>query len=82
MSNTIPPSEEARQQLRAFLGEGIQTSVQPSSELLRLAAQVVVQEILEQEETDFLGRERYARRARLSFSNHHLSFLCGLRRNE
>jgi putative transposase len=63
MSNTIPPSEEARQQLRAFLREGLSSSEQPSSELLRLAAQVVVQEILEQEVTDFLGRERYARRA-------------------
>src|SRR5690606_18752451 len=45
-----------------FLREGIQTTAQPSSELLRLAAQVVVQEILEQEVTDFLGRERYERR--------------------
>jgi putative transposase len=63
MSNTIPPSEQVRQQLRAFLQEGVQTSAQPSSELLRLAAQVVMQEILEQEVTDFLGRERYERRA-------------------
>jgi putative transposase len=63
MSNTIPPSEQVRQQLQAFLREGIQTSTQPSSELLRLAAQVIMQELLEQEVTDFLGRERYARRA-------------------
>jgi putative transposase len=62
MSHTIPPSEQVRQQLRAFLREGVQTSAQPSSELLRLAAQVVVPEILEQEVTDFLGRDRYARR--------------------
>jgi transposase-like protein len=63
MSNTIPPSEEVRQQLRAFLREGLQTSEQPTSDLLRLAAQVVVQEMLEQEVTDFLGRERYERRS-------------------
>jgi transposase-like protein len=63
MNNTIPPSEQVRQHLRAFLQEGIQTSEQPTSELLRLAAQVVVQGMLEQEVTDFLGRERYARRA-------------------
>jgi transposase-like protein len=63
MSNTIPPSEQARQQLRAFLQEGVQTNPQASSELLRLAAQMVVQELLEQEVTDFLGRERYERRA-------------------
>jgi len=63
MSNTIPPSEQVRQQLQAFLREGIQTSKQPSSELLRLAAQVIMQELLEQEVTDFLGRERYERRA-------------------
>jgi len=62
-SNTIPPSEEARHPLRAFLREGMSSSAQPSSELLRLAAQVVVQEMLEQEVTDFLGRERYERRA-------------------
>lgn len=46
-----------------FLREGVQTSAQPSSDLLRMAAQVVVQEILEEEVTDFLGRERYERRA-------------------
>jgi putative transposase len=63
ISNTIPPSEEARQQLHAFLGEGLSSSAQPSSELLRLVAQVMVQEILEQEVTDFLGRDRYVRRA-------------------
>jgi putative transposase len=63
MSNTIPPSEQVRQQLQAFLREGIQTSTQPSSELLRLAAQVIMQELLEQEVTAFLGRERYERRA-------------------
>jgi putative transposase len=63
MSKTIPPREQVRQQLRGFLREGVQTSTQPSSELLRLAAQVVVQEILEQEVTDVLGRERYERRA-------------------
>lgn len=63
MSNTIPPSEEVRQQLRAFLREGLQTSEQPTSDLLRLAAQVVVQEMLEQEVTEFLGRERYERRS-------------------
>lgn len=62
MSKTITPSEQVRQQLRTFLREGVQTSTQPSSELLRLAAQVVVQEILEEEVTDFLGRERYERR--------------------
>jgi hypothetical protein len=32
------------------------------SELLKLAAQRVIQEALEQEVTDYLGRERYARR--------------------
>jgi transposase-like protein len=61
--NTIPPSDQVRQQLCTFLREGLSNSAQPSSELSRWAAQGVVQEILEQEVTDFPGRERYERLA-------------------
>jgi len=56
----IAPSEQVRQQLTTFLAGG--TSEAPVSQFLRLAVQRVVQEILEQEVTDFLGRERYERR--------------------
>ena len=48
--------------MQQFLNSGIQTSEQPTSQLVRLAAQLIVQEALEQEVSDFLGRERYERR--------------------
>ena len=58
----IAPSERIEQELQGFLQKGMQTSEQPVSELLRLAAQLVVQQALEQEVADNLGRDRYARR--------------------
>jgi len=61
MSMKIPPSERIRQLLEAYLQGGYRTSEQPASEFLKLAAQVVGQEALEQKVTDFLGRERYER---------------------
>lgn len=56
----IAPSEQVRQQLQAMLDSG--TSETPVSQFLRLAVQRVVQELLEQEGADYLGRERYERR--------------------
>jgi len=61
MSAKIPPSERIRQLLEGYLQGGYQHSEQPASEFLKLAAQMVAQEALEQEVTDFLGRERYER---------------------
>jgi putative transposase len=58
----IPPSEQMRQELDEFLSQGLETDEQPASHLLKLAAQVVVQEALEQELRDYLGRDRYERR--------------------
>jgi transposase-like protein len=58
----IAPSEQNQQALEAFLSQGIEASEQPVSELLKLAARRVIQEALEQEVTDYLGRDRYARR--------------------
>lgn len=58
----IAPSEEIGQALQEFLRGGMETSEEPVSELLRLAAQKIVQEALEQEVADYLGRERYERR--------------------
>jgi putative transposase len=58
----IPPSEQMRQAMQDFLSEGIEGSEQPTSQLLRLAAQLVLQQALEAEVSDFLGRERYERR--------------------
>lgn len=61
MNTRIAPSERVEQELHAFLGNGIQESEQPLSMFLKLAIQKVVQEAIEQEVTDFLGRERYER---------------------
>jgi transposase-like protein len=43
------------------LAEGIQEEVAPTSTLLNLAARLVLQEALEAEQHDALGRERYQR---------------------
>jgi transposase-like protein len=51
-----------RQAMHDFLRQGIEGSEQPTSQLLRLAAQLVLQQALEAEVSDFLGRERYERR--------------------
>lgn len=63
MSTKIPPSERIRQLLEDYLQGGYEDSEQPASEFVKLAAQLVAQEALEQELTDFLGRERYERDA-------------------
>ena len=61
MSTRIAPSERIEQELQAFLGDGMYESEQPLSTFMKLAIQKVVQQALEQEVTDFLGRERYER---------------------
>ncbi len=58
----IAPSEQIEQALHEFLQGGIESSGQPASELMKLAAQMIVQQALEQEVRDHLGRERYERR--------------------
>jgi transposase-like protein len=47
--------------MQAFLQEGITQSEEPLSQFIRLAVQGMVQQALEQEVTDYLGRERYER---------------------
>ena len=61
MSTKIPPSERIRQLMETYLTGGYDDREQPASEFVKLAAQLVAQEALEQELTDFLGRERYER---------------------
>jgi transposase-like protein len=58
----IASTKQIEQTLEGFLNRGIKGSEQPVSALLKLAAQRVIQEALEQEVVDFLGRERYKRR--------------------
>jgi len=57
----IAPSTHLRQALHEFLQHGIEQEESPTSALLGLAARVVLQEALESEQRDALGRERYQR---------------------
>jgi transposase-like protein len=50
-----------QQEMQAFLQDGITESEEPLSQFIRLAVQGMVQQALEQEVTDYLGRERYER---------------------
>jgi len=61
MNRRIAPSERIEQALRAFLQQGITRSEQPLSQFIRLAVQSMVQQAIEQEVTDYLGRDRYER---------------------
>ncbi len=58
------PSLKIRKALEALLQEGVQGDRDVTSELMRLAMAKVVQELIEQEQRDFLGRERYERGGR------------------
>jgi len=66
MSKRIAPSERLEQEVQAFLAEGIRDSEQPLSRFMRLAVQKVVQQAIEQEVTDVLGRERYERQGEVN----------------
>jgi len=50
------------QAIDQLLSGGLETEEQPVSQLIKLAAQLIVQKAMEQEATDFLGRGRYERR--------------------
>jgi len=56
----IPPSERIRKELREVT-EGISTQGFVLSEVLKKASSLVLQELLEQEVTEFLGRGHYER---------------------
>jgi len=58
---SIAPSAQMRQSLADFLATGIEAEEAPTSALLGLASRVVLQEALEAEQRDALGRERYQR---------------------
>lgn len=57
----IPPGERLRQRIDELLQGGWQGEEDLSTVLLRLGAQRLAQELLEQEVADFLGRARYER---------------------
>jgi len=65
----IAPSTHLRQALSEFLTQGIEQEESPTSALLGLAARVVLQEALESEQRDALGRERYQRGSQGRYRN-------------
>ena len=58
----IPPSERIRQQIDQLLNNGIESQEDPVGVLVQLGAQLLVQEALEEETTEQLGRSHYQRR--------------------
>ena len=56
----IPASERMRKELEALL-EGVDSKEFLLSEILRKGATIILQELLEQEVTEFLGRGHYER---------------------
>lgn len=61
MSQRIAPSQKMKQGLQEMLTQGYIQDELPASQFLKLAAEMVVQQVLEQEVSDYLGRERYER---------------------
>ncbi|HWP03554.1 MAG TPA: transposase [Gemmatimonadaceae bacterium] len=57
----VPPSQQVREAIAALLAEGEPGEGDVASALIRLGAQRVVQELLEQEVTDHLERGPYER---------------------
>lgn len=55
----IPPSEQIRKQLDELLGKGLEGQDNLVGTLVQLGAQLVVQELLERETTERLGRGHY-----------------------
>lgn len=57
----IAPSTKIREEIKRVLQEGVAEGGDVTGLLLRLGAQRLAQELLEEEATDFLGRDRYVR---------------------
>jgi putative transposase len=58
----IPPSQQIRQEISLLLSEGIRGEANILTELVKKGIQRLLQEALEQEVTDHLGRGHYERR--------------------
>jgi transposase-like protein len=57
----IAPSAKIQEEISRLLQDGVSKDQDVMGMLLRLGAQRLVQELLEEEATDFLGRDRYVR---------------------
>jgi putative transposase len=60
--NRIPPSQKIRKKTEELLNEGLDGEADVTSVIVRLGVERLVQELLEQEVTDYLEREHYQRR--------------------
>jgi transposase-like protein len=58
----IPPSQKLRQRIDDLLEQGLQGEENISSLVLRLGAERLLQELLEAESKEYLGRDHYERR--------------------
>jgi transposase-like protein len=58
----IPPSAKVRQRINDLLQQGLDTPEDLSQVVFRLGVERLLQEMLEQEVSDYLGREHYQRR--------------------
>lgn len=57
----IPPSQKIRYQINELLNQGLEGEEDVTTVIFRLGVERLVQEMLEQEVTDYLGREHYQR---------------------
>jgi transposase-like protein len=60
--NRIPPSQQIVQKIDELLNQGLSGEEDVKTLIIRLGAERLVQEMLEQEVTDYLEREHYQRR--------------------
>jgi transposase-like protein len=60
--NRIPPSQKIRKKTEELLNQGLDGDAEVTSLIVRLGVERLVQELLEQEVTDYLEREHYQRR--------------------
>ncbi len=60
--NRIPPSQKIRKKTEELLNQGLDGDADITSFIVRLGVERLVQELLEQEVTDYLEREHYQRR--------------------
>ncbi|MBN1135713.1 MAG: transposase [Anaerolineae bacterium] len=60
--NRIPPSQRIGKKLDELLSQGLKGEGDVTSSIVRLGVERLVQELLEQEVTDYLEREHYQRR--------------------
>jgi len=58
----VAPSTRLKQEVEQLLSRGVRPATDdPAGQLVRLAARLILQEALEAEQADFIGRERYQR---------------------